>query len=85
MLDRKIFKNLSKIFVKMNINPNKSDRRWRANFHPHLKENINYIKKNSDIEMGMFSNGTGFKRFNLFETIVDSLSWISLFRFWFRR
>ena len=26
--------------------------------------------------MGMFSNGTGFKRFNLFETIVDSLSWI---------
>ena len=76
MLDRKIFKNLSKSLVKMNINAINWTGGGEPTLHPHLKENINYIKKNSDIEMGMFSNGTGFKRFNLFETIVDSLSWI---------
>ena len=46
--------------------------------NPHLKEAINYIKKNSKIEMGMFSNGSMLSKFDLFETIVRSLSWIRI-------
>tara|TARA_A100001388_G_C28737078_1_gene484736 strand:- start:33 stop:1235 length:1203 start_codon:yes stop_codon:yes gene_type:complete len=46
--------------------------------NPHLKSAIKYLKENSNIDMGMFSNGSMFERFDLFETIVDSLSWIRI-------
>jgi GTP 3',8-cyclase len=46
--------------------------------NPHLKEAIEYLKKNSQIEMGMFTNGTNLERFDLFETIVSSLKWIRI-------
>ena len=46
--------------------------------NPHLKEAIDYLKKNSSIEMGMFTNGSMFSRFNLFETIVTSLTWVRI-------
>ena len=46
--------------------------------NPHLKETINYIKKHSNIEMGMFSNGSMLSRFDLYETIVNSLKWIRI-------
>jgi cyclic pyranopterin phosphate synthase len=46
--------------------------------NPKLKEAIEYLRDNSKIEMGMFSNGSMFSRFNLFETIVSSLTWIRI-------
>ena len=46
--------------------------------NPYLKSAIKYLKENSNIDMGMFSNGSMFERFDLFETIVDSLSWIRI-------
>lgn len=46
--------------------------------NPHLKEAIKYLKANSNIDLGMFSNGTMLKRFNLFETITDCLTWIRI-------
>ena len=38
--------------------------------NPHLKSAIKYLKENSNIDMGMFSNGSMFERFDLFETLV---------------
>ena len=46
--------------------------------NPHLKPAIKYLKENSNIDMGMFSNGSMLTRFDLFETVVDSLSWIRI-------
>ena len=46
--------------------------------NPALKETIEYIGANSKIEMGMFSNGTNFERFDLFETITKNLKWIRI-------
>ena len=47
--------------------------------NPNLKEAIiEYIKDKSNIEMGMFSNGTLLERFNLFSTISRCLSWIRI-------
>ena len=46
--------------------------------NPHLKEAINYLKQNSKIDLGMYSNGTNFKKFDLFETIASSLRWIRI-------
>lgn len=44
--------------------------------NPHLSEAINYLRKNSNIEMGMFTNGSMLSRFDMFETIVTSLRWV---------
>jgi len=44
--------------------------------NPNLKEAMQYINENSNIQMGMFTNGTLLERFDLFETIVETLTWI---------
>lgn len=46
--------------------------------NPHLKDAINFLKSNSTIKMGMFTNGTLLSKFNLFETVVTSLEWIRI-------
>ena len=46
--------------------------------NPHLKEVINYFREHSKIDLGMYSNGTNFRKFDLFETIVKSLKWIRI-------
>jgi len=46
--------------------------------NPNLKEAINFLKSNSTIKMGMFTNGTLLSKFNLFETLVTSLEWIRI-------
>ncbi len=46
--------------------------------NPHLKDAIEYLRDNSQIEMGMFSNGSMLSKFNLFETVVTSLTWIRI-------
>ena len=44
--------------------------------NPHLKDAIEYVGKNSNIKMGMFTNGTLLDKFDLFETIVDNFTWL---------
>jgi len=44
--------------------------------NPHLKHAIKYIGENSDIKMGMFTNGTLLDKFDLFDTIVDNFTWL---------
>jgi radical SAM protein with 4Fe4S-binding SPASM domain len=46
--------------------------------NPHLKNAIKYLKNNSEIEMGMFTNGSMLTRFDLFDTIVNSLKWVRI-------
>ena len=44
--------------------------------NPHLKHAIKYVGENSDIKMGMFTNGTLLDKFDLFDTIVDNFTWL---------
>lgn len=46
--------------------------------NPSLKEAIEYIGHNSDIEMGMFTNGTLLDKYDLFETLVDNMTWVRI-------
>tara|TARA_B100000029_G_C17410521_1_gene900570 strand:- start:33 stop:1028 length:996 start_codon:yes stop_codon:yes gene_type:complete len=46
--------------------------------NPNLKNAIEFLRDNSKIDMGMFSNGSMLSKFNLFETIVTSLTWIRI-------
>ena len=44
--------------------------------NPNLKDAMKYINENSKIQMGMFTNGTLLERFDLFDTIIRTLTWI---------
>ena len=78
MLDKKIFKNLIEDLVKTEIKAINWTGGGEPTQNPFLGEAINYIKENSKIEMGMFTNGTLIDRFNLFETFVNCLKWVRI-------
>jgi len=42
----------------------------------HTKEAIEFVGKNSDIKMGMFTNGTLLDRWDMFDTLVDHMTWV---------
>ena len=44
--------------------------------NPNLKYAIEYVGQNSDIKMGMFTNGTLVDKFDMFETRVDNMTWV---------
>lgn len=44
----------------------------------HTKEAIEYVGQNSKIKMGMFTNGTLIDRWDMFDTLVDNLTWIRI-------
>jgi radical SAM protein with 4Fe4S-binding SPASM domain len=46
--------------------------------NPHLKEAIQYIGNNSNIEMGIFTNGTLLDKHDLFESLVDNMTWVRI-------
>ena len=76
MMKKEVLMSLVQDIVKMDIQSLSWTGGGEPTQNPHLKEAINFIKKNSNIEMGMFTNGTLLERFDLFDTIVDSLSWV---------
>ena len=76
MMKKEVLMSLVKDIVKMDIQSLSWTGGGEPTQNPHLKEAIKYIKKNSNIEMGMFTNGTMLERFDLFNTIVESLSWV---------
>lgn len=45
--------------------------------NPHLKEAIQYLGSHG-MKMGMFTNGTLFDKFDLFETLVDNMTWVRI-------
>ena len=44
--------------------------------NPALKDAIEFIGENSDIKMGMFTNGTFLKRFDLCGALADYFAWV---------
>ena len=45
--------------------------------NPHLKDAIQYMGKNN-IPMGMFTNGALLDKFDLFETLVNNMTWVRI-------
>lgn len=46
--------------------------------NPHLKEAIQYIGDNSDIKMGIFTNGTLILKYDLADVLLRNLTWIRI-------
>jgi len=78
MLSDDIFRSLIKELVTLDIQAINWTGGGEPTLNPNLGEMIRFVKENSKIQMGMFSNGTLLKKFNLFETIVKSLTWIRI-------
>jgi len=78
MLEKKIFKDLIEDLVKTDIKAINWTGGGEPTQNPFLGEAINFIKQNSKIEMGMFTNGTLIDRFNLFEIFVSCLKWVRI-------
>jgi GTP 3',8-cyclase len=76
IMSKKILMELVKDLSKTKIKSIAFTGGGEPTINPNLKEAINYLRENSKIDLGMYSNGTNFERFDLFETIVRSLTWI---------
>ena len=78
MLSETVFQNLIEDLIKTNIKAINWTGGGEPTQNPYLGRAISFIKKNSKIEMGMFSNGSLIERFDLFEIFVKSLEWIRI-------
>ena len=76
MMDKKTLLNLVQDLSNTKIKSIAFTGGGEPTMNPALKEAIIYLKKNSNIQIGMYSNGSMMQRFDLFETIVESLEWI---------
>jgi wyosine [tRNA(Phe)-imidazoG37] synthetase (radical SAM superfamily) len=76
ILEKDCFEKLIKELVATKIQAINWTGGGEPTMNPYLGEAIAYIKNNSNIEMGMFTNGSMLKKFDLFETFSKSLSWI---------
>ena len=78
ILNKNTFHDLIKDLVKLNIEAINWTGGGEPTQNPYLGEAIKFIKKNSSIEMGMFSNGTLLEKMNLMDIAVDCLKWIRI-------
>jgi cyclic pyranopterin phosphate synthase len=78
MMDEKDLMSLCSDVTKMKIDSLTWTGGGEPTMNPHLKKAMKYINSNSKIKMGMFSNGSMFSKFDMFDTIVDTLSWIRI-------
>jgi cyclic pyranopterin phosphate synthase len=78
MLSEPVFQNLIEDLTKTNIKAINWTGGGEPTQNPYLGRAISFIKKNSKIEMGMYSNGSLIERFDLFEIFVKSLEWIRI-------
>ncbi len=78
MMNKRVLMNLVKDLSNTNIKSISWTGGGEPTMNPNLKQAINYIKENSEIDMGMFTNGSMLERFDLFETVVNSLKWIRI-------
>lgn len=78
MMNKRVLMKLVKDLSNTNIKSISWTGGGEPTMNPNLKQAINYIKENSEIDMGMFTNGSMLERFNLFETVVNSLKWIRI-------
>mgnify|MGYP001421471165 CR=1 FL=1 len=78
MMSREVLINLVKDLAKTQTKSISWTGGGEPTMNPHLKDAIEFLRDNSKIEMGMFSNGSMLTKFNLYETLVTSLTWIRI-------
>ena len=76
IMPREILMNACKDFVDMGVRAINWTGGGEPTINKNLKEAIEYIGQNSDIKMGIFTNGTLLDKWDMFETMVDNMTWV---------
>jgi cyclic pyranopterin phosphate synthase len=77
MMPRETLMNMCEDFVKMGVRAVNWTGGGEPTLNKHLKEAIQYCGQNG-IKMGMFTNGTLFDKWDMFETLVDNMTWVRI-------
>jgi wyosine [tRNA(Phe)-imidazoG37] synthetase (radical SAM superfamily) len=75
LMPRDMLMNLCKDFVEMGVRAINWTGGGEPTLNKHLKEAIQYCGQNG-IKMGIFTNGVLFDKWDLFETMVDNMTWV---------
>ena len=74
-MPRDMLMNLCKDFVDMGVRSINWTGGGEPGLNRHLKEAIEYCGANG-IKMGIFTNGTLFDKWDMFDTLVDNMTWV---------
>jgi radical SAM protein with 4Fe4S-binding SPASM domain len=77
LMSRDVLMSLCKNFVDMGVRAINWTGGGEPTLNKHLKEAIEYCGQNN-IKMGMFTNGTLFDKWNMFETLVQNMTWVRI-------
>jgi cyclic pyranopterin phosphate synthase len=75
LMPRDMLMNLCKDFVSMGVRAVNWTGGGEPTLNKHLKEAIEYCGQNN-IKMGMFTNGTLLDKWDMFDTLVDNMTWV---------
>tara|TARA_R100000008_G_scaffold53517_1_gene32492 strand:- start:4326 stop:5531 length:1206 start_codon:yes stop_codon:yes gene_type:complete len=75
VMPENILLNACKDFVDMGVRAVNWTGGGEPTINPHLGKAITYLGENN-IKMGMFTNGTLLDKWDLFDTIVDNMTWV---------
>ena len=78
MFDKDIFMNLVRDLSKTKLKSLNWTGGGEPTMNPHLKGAITYLEENSNIKLGMFTNGSMLERFNLTEIVCRTHTWIRI-------
>ena len=77
IMPRDMLMHLCKDFVEMGVRAINWTGGGEPTLNRHLKEAIAYCGSHG-IKMGMFTNGTLFDKWDMFDTIVDNMTWVRI-------
>jgi len=77
IMPREMLMGLCKDFVGMGVRAVNWTGGGEPTLNKHLKEAIEYCGQNG-IKMGMFTNGTLFDKWDMFETLVHNMTWVRI-------
>lgn len=77
LMPKEMLMNLCKEFVEMNVRAINWTGGGEPTLNKHLSEAIEYCGKHK-IKMGMFTNGTLFDKYDMFETLVTYMTWVRI-------
>ena len=78
VMPEEMLMKLCKSFVSMGVDAINWTGGGEPTINRHFKKAIEYVGSNSDIKMGIFTNGTLLDKFDLFEAMVDNMTWVRI-------
>ena len=75
IMPKDVLLNLCQDFIDMGVRAINWTGGGEPTINPAFKEALEFVGNNSDIKMGIFTNGTLIDRWNLFDAFVNNLTW----------